>query len=154
LRALCLIAVAYLGGCASDGTESDRTEAGYEALRDGEYKNALAHFDAARERAELLPPEYVELSVARCQALAHISASSAVSELISLGTYATEKDYSFVLCDLRDKDERSLELIDAGLSLYPDSSALEALREVTLDRMAQNAEARANMTKFRCIAYI
>jgi len=58
---LCLVA-----GCQ----ERSATEAGYAALLDEDFHAALACFDEARDAVEPNSREYVDLSVARCQALA------------------------------------------------------------------------------------
>ena len=146
IAAACLAAAVCCVSCSG----GDSKEAGYEALDSGAYSAAVAHFERALQGSERSSAEYVEVSVARCQALAHVDAERAEADFEQLSAEIpdparlTERDFNLVVTELLGTNgAAAVRLMDAGVKRFPDSDKMSQIRDKVIAAVKKSADAGA-----------
>lgn len=136
--------------CCVSCSGGDPKEAGYEALDSGDYSAAVAHFERALEGSKRSSAEYVEVSVARCQALAHVDAERAEADFGQLNgeipdpTRLTERDFNLVVTELLGTDgAAAVRLMDAGVKRFPDSDRMKQIRDKVIEAVKKSKDPSA-----------
>ena len=155
MRHLILIAslssVTLLASCS--GGSGSPQEDGYAALQAGDYTAAVTHLDEALTTSKSGSTDYVEMAVARCQALAHVDAARCTADFLAIGSAVQAKDFSLVVAELV-ADEKFLEAIDlleAGVNRFAENPKMEQLKKLVI--MASLEDPAAN-AKLKGLGYI
>ncbi|MDF1837001.1 MAG: hypothetical protein P1V35_03955 [Planctomycetota bacterium] len=139
---LALLAVLLIPtSCGSANPE----EAGYDAMQAGNHSKAIGLLGEALKAAEPGSKKAHELSVARCQSLAHEDPKACQEEFLGLtakGLQLNRKDFEDVATALMSVTayEQAAHVVDKGIKTYPDSTRLpEYLTK--LKSLAESGEA-------------
>lgn len=157
MKAPILIALALSLTACSD-TPVDPDEAGYTALRDGNYARAVSYFDQAMAELDSGGSEHTDLSIARCGARAHQDVKAACTEFLSLAGSQDlgEKAYKGMVRNLFNAGDGGLleavTVVDAGIKKFPDSEGLKAYLE-KLKAEAAKAEGGALSEALKGLGY-
>ena len=81
---LALPLLALLAACGGGGDAGSLKEAGYRALDSGDAEAALPKFEAALGKLSAEDEDFIEVSVARCQALAYTDAERSRDDFLAL----------------------------------------------------------------------
>ena len=108
---------------------SNPEEAGYDAMQAGDYGKAASLHETALEEAEPGSEKAHQLSVARCQSLAHIDPKACQEEFLGLGAKGLElnrKDFEDVATALMSVTayEQAAHVVAGGIDKFPDSKRL------------------------------
>lgn len=123
LPLLCLLSLP-LAACGEPADATSRKDDAYLALNGGDALGALAGFDQLLGEMDPSAPDFVEVSVARCQALAGVDPERAKRDFLILDeAHDLEiRDYTAMSGQFL-RDEAFLEAIEvceAGCRAYPD----------------------------------
>jgi len=152
ILACSLLSISLLAGCGSGGGASDK-DAGYTALQDGEYADAVAHLDKGLADPAASAEDQLEMAVARCQALAHIDADKCKADFLAIGSTVTAKDFSLVVADLvtEEKFLEAIDLLEAGVNRFAENPKMEQLKKLVITASQEDPEANA---KLKGLGYI
>ncbi len=139
---LALLSVLLIStSCGSANPE----EAGYDAMQAGNHAKAVSLLEDALEKAEPGSTKAHQLSVARCQSLAHVDAKACQADFLSLGTKGfdlSRKDFEDVATALMSVTAyvEAAHVVDKGIKAHPDSKRLPEFL-AKLKSLAQSGEA-------------
>ena len=145
LAAIAGLVVLAVTSCGS----SDPVEAGYAALGSGDFASAVARFDDALETREPEGADYVELSIARCRALAHVDTERALADFAALSAAIADDERfrdrevsTFVGEVLLVDAAAAVHAMDVGMKRFPDSQRMKTILE-RVRHAAENDEGAA-----------
>lgn len=128
---------------------ADPKDAGLEALQRGQYTDAVYHLEVALEGAQPGTEEYVEIAVARCEALAHTDAAACKTEFMELVTSASDQistqDFSMVVTRLMETQEylAAIDILEAGVNKFPDDPKMGKIKEKVVEESKKAADPAA-----------
>ncbi len=118
--------------CSCSGSGNDPRRSGLEALQAGEHGRAADLLGKALEILDPGAPEYVEVAMGYCKALARVDGQECLEqfERLERGGLAGSADYSAIASDLGNAGQHAaaLALVDRGLVRFPADETLIALR--------------------------
>ncbi len=125
--------------------ESDPKEGGYEAMQNGDHATAASAFKAALEGTDASAPDYTELRLARCEALAFVNGDESEAEFKSLCEEQSEldsKQYALIGRSLLEAEAtaNAARVVDMGLTAHPDDAKLTALMDKVMVAAAEAAD--------------
>ncbi len=131
----CLLALSLtLFSCGS----SDPKKEGLEAIQTGKWDEAVASLDKAFAGLPAEAPDYMEIAMGRCTALAHVDAPRAKAEFESLIKSGKTQvaDFSTIVGHLIAANEYvpAIELMDKGLKQYPEDPKMVNLRDTVVSK--------------------
>ncbi len=134
-------ALLILPCCGSSNPE----EEGYAAMQAGEYQSALDLLSEALESADSGSAKEHELSVARCQAMAHLDAAASKDAFLGLsenGMALTRKDYENMASELMGITayDEAAHVIAGGIETFTDSTRLPKYL-IKLKKLAASGDA-------------
>jgi len=117
---------------SSSCNEADPRSGGLEALQAGEHERAAKLLGEALADIDPGAPEYVEVAMGRCSALAHVDADACLVQFEQLENGGSPKpaDYAAITGELTRarKHAAAIALVDRGIARFPDDQDLIALR--------------------------
>ena len=128
--------LASCGGDASTGSGSgaastdDAANEAFKALASGQHAEALLSFDRALAGLDPASPEYRELGLARCEALAHVDGPGTVEAMKAMQG-VSPKQYGKIAQRLiaASKYEEAVLVMDQGVKAHPNDAEMTKLRE-------------------------
>ena len=143
LPALALAPV--LSGCGDGGASDADPRTAFKALGQGDYSAAMKTFDAAMAGMEADDPEYLELAVGRCEALAHVDGAKVEAAMLKLKGLKA-KDYASVASALLEAGEyeTAVRVMDQGVKALPDDPAIQELEQRVVKEVESSGDAAAN----------
>ena len=145
----CLLALSLtLVSCGS----SDPKKEGLEAIQSGKWDEAVASLDKAIAGLPAEAPDYMEIAMGRCTALAHVDAPRAKAEFETLIQSGKTQmaDFSTIVSHLMAANEYvpAIELMDKGLKQFPEQPEMVNLRNrVVLESKASGSPEAQNALK-------
>jgi hypothetical protein len=138
MRTISLTALLLIGLAACSGDAKSLTEDGNAALGSGDNKAALADFEKALDKigTDTKSSQYLQASLGRCKALAHVDPNKAATEFIALAKAEKgrilEGDVSLIAYELlragtNDSRMRAIDVMVAGNELFPESTKLKGI---------------------------
>jgi len=152
LLSLTLVLSACSGG-------ADPKDAGLEALQLGKHQDAADQLASALDARTPADADYVEVCVAKCQALAHIDADKAKGDFLQLaesqGEKVVAKDFSMIVSDLYSAKQLlpAIDVLDAGLKRFPDDTKLAQLKEKVVAESQKSGDPAA-LEKLKGLGYL
>jgi hypothetical protein len=140
----CLLALS-LASCGS----SDPKKEGLEAIQAGKWPEAVASLDKAMKDLPADSPDYMEVAMGHCTALAHVDAPKAKAEFETLITSnkAQIADFSTIVSHLLASKQfmPAIDLMDKGLKHFPEDPKMLAIKDkvVEASKQANDPEAQA-----------
>jgi hypothetical protein len=153
--ALFALLTVFIAACGS----ADPKEAGFEALQRAEYADAVYHLEVAMEAAEPGTEEYLEVAVARCEALAYTDPATCKAEFMALVASAAEQistqDFSMVVTRLMETSEyvAAIDILEAGVNKFPDDPKMGKLKDKVVEK-SQKAADPAALEALKGLGYI
>ncbi len=142
-------ALLILPSCGSSNPEED----GYAAMRSGEYQKSLDLLSEALDDAEVGSTKAHELSVARCQSMAHLDAKAAKDLFLALpekGLTLTRQDFENVATELMGVTAyvEAAHVVAGGIDAFSDSTRLPKFltKLQALAASGENPEVRSALT--------
>ena len=140
-------------GCGSSDPKSE----GYSAIQSGDWETAAQNFSTALTGLDPAAPDYVELSVARCQALAHTDPDRAKREFVALAgkTTLATKDFTIVVSDLVSEGHHlpAIDILDLGVKTFPEDPKMNQLKDKVV-QASQETEDPAVLEKLKGMGYL
>ncbi|HJO27487.1 MAG: hypothetical protein CMK00_04895 [Planctomycetes bacterium] len=154
---LLLLPALLLASCAGSDPAATK-DAAYSALGAGDYASAQTLFDEALAGMAPSDPSFVQASFGRCRAMAHSDGAGASSAFLSLAEGNDSigvKDFSMLVSELMDAGNLldAIELLDKGLTRYPDNERLSTLKEHVVAE-SQKPGNDAAMDKLKGLGYL
>ena len=153
-----VLAALLLGSCAPSDPKT-LTDEGASALGAGDAAKAQESFEAALTGIDPSHPEWLRASIGRCQALARRDGPAAKKAFLELATAhpsrVNEQDFSLVVSELVQHDAivEAIDVMDAGVKLYPESPAMQTIKEKVLAASSKSKDAGA-LEKLKGLGYV
>ena len=131
MRTTIFLSIALTLGLQSCGGGDPQEEA-YTHQQSANHEAAVASFEQALEGMDATSDTYFELSVARCQSLAHVDGDKAEAEfrkLIESDSRINVKQYSLIASELLSASENlnAVNIVDLGVKAFPEDNNPNAL---------------------------
>jgi len=158
-RSIALLAALALSLTASCGGGGDPKEDGFSALQSGDHAGAAKHFQAALDARTSADADFVEVAVARCQALAHTDADAAKAEFMKLaganGTKLEINDYTIVISELQSAGNflQAIDVLDVAIKKNPEAPKLVKVKDKLVAESQKNADP-AVLEKLKGLGYL
>jgi hypothetical protein len=137
------------GGAASTAVNPEKgkklTDKGMTALNSGDYAGAVESFEKAVGQLEAGSPEYMRAKAGEIEALIHVDAERAKTQMLALGPKADENMYTAVaskMCSAK-RNQEAVAVLDAGIKLYPESPQLKAQMDKVIAEAQKQGDAGA-----------
>jgi tetratricopeptide (TPR) repeat protein len=158
MKSLRLLLPAHLLASCGGTDPAATKDAAYSALGAGDYASAQALFDEALAAMSPGDPAFVQVSFGSCRALAHSDGPAARTAFLALADTNDSigvKDYSMLVSELMDAGNLldAIELLDKGLTRYPDNERLSKLKEHVVAE-SQKPGNDAAMDKLKGLGYL
>ena len=133
MRTTIFLSIALTLGLQSCGG-GDPQEDAYASQQSGDHEAAVTSFEAALAGMDATSDTYFELSVARCQSLAHVDGDKAEAEfrkLIEADSRINVKQYSLIASELLAASENlsAVNIVDLGVKAFPEDTKMATLLE-------------------------
>ncbi len=144
LRTLLTVLPLVLTACGS----GDPKKEGLDALQDSRWSDAVASLDKAIVDLDPSSPDYMEVAMGRCKALAHVDAKKAQTEFETLVAAGKVKvaDFSEVVSHLLSAKQYvpAIELMDKGIKQFPEDPKMIQIRDTVVAQSKQANDPAAN----------
>lgn len=146
-------ALVACGGGESSGAD-DPGMAAFQAFSRGDHAAAVADFDKALAAIEPTAADYKELSVARCEALAHTDADQAVEAMKALKD-VTPKEYGRVAHELLKAKNftQAATVMDLGVQAHAGDPAMGKLKDEITAEINKSGDA-AGLEALKGLGYL
>jgi hypothetical protein len=147
LPTLPLLALVFSAG--SCGSADPKAE-GMSALQASDYGKAAVHLETALASLDPGSPDYMEVAMGRCKALAHTDSQKAKAEFEKLATSQDMRvaDYSEIVSHLLSAKQfmPAIEIMDGGLKKFPGDPKMILIKEKVVAQSKQAADPAAMQT--------
>ncbi len=127
------ILLALAASCGGSSDPATLKNDAYAAMDSGDSAAAVEKFDAVLAQIDASAPDYIEVAVGRCQALAGVDAAKCATEFLALAESAadklTDKEYAAVASRLvnEKKYSEAIDLLDKGMKTFNESPKMKTL---------------------------
>ncbi|MFT4539884.1 MAG: hypothetical protein ACI841_005092 [Planctomycetota bacterium] len=146
-----LLALAGLAACGGSSNPAALKNEAFAAMASGDAGGSVAKFDELLEGIDKNAPDFIEVSVGRCQALAAVDPEKCQTDFLALagnsGNSITDKDYSAVVSHLVSNKEftPAIMIMHDGMKRFPESPNMQKLLESVTAASSKDPAAKSLM---------